>query len=185
MALLIASDAFEDGGIVPPKYSCFGANVQPGFTFSDPPDGTACYALLLHDIDVALDGRTEDGLHWTVWNIPVGAAGMPEGTVPPGAVVGKNVEDRNEYLGPGAPPGVRYHHYVFELFALDSPLALPETAGRRELLDAMENKILGKAAYVGRFKRKPGAQRAATRKPNGEREPSRRSSTRRRTHHDP
>ena len=63
MALVIASGAFEDGGIVPPRYSCFGTNVQPGFTFSDPPDGTACYALLLHDIDVALDGRAEDGLH--------------------------------------------------------------------------------------------------------------------------
>jgi Raf kinase inhibitor-like YbhB/YbcL family protein len=185
MGLVIASDAFEDGGIVPPRYSCFGTNVQPGFTFSDPPDGTASYALLLHDIDVALDGRTEDGLHWVVWNIPADAAGVPEGSVPTGAVVGKNVEDRNEYLGPGAPPGARYHHYVFELFALESLLALPQTAGRRELLDAMEGKILGKAAYVGRFKRKPGAQRAATMKPIGQYEAPNRSNCWRRTHHDP
>src|SRR4051794_19767240 len=135
MALLIATDAFEDGGIVPPRYSCFGANVQPGFTFSHAPDRTLSYALLLHDIDVALDGRTEDGLHWIVWNIPVDAQGIAEASVPAGAVVGRNVEDRNEYLGPGAPPGARHHHYVFELYALDSLLNLPDTAGRRELLD--------------------------------------------------
>jgi len=182
---MIVSDAFEDGGIVPARYSCFGANVQPGFRFSDPPDGTACYALLLHDIDVALDGRAEDGLHWAVWNIPVESEGMAEGSVPEGAVVGTNVENRNEYLGPGAPPGARYHHYVFELFALDSLLALPETAGRDELLDAMDGKILGKAAYVGRFKRKPGAQRAATMKPNGKYATPNRSNCWRRTHHDP
>jgi Raf kinase inhibitor-like YbhB/YbcL family protein len=163
MTLLIESAAFEDGGVVPEKYSCFGDNVQPGFTFSNPPQGTASYALLLHDIDVALDRRTEDGLHWTVWNIPVEAAGIPEGELPNGAVLGRNVEDRNAYLGPGAPPGARFHHYVFELYALDSLLDLPAAAGRAELLAAIDGKILGKAAYVGRFKRRPGAQRSGSR----------------------
>src|SRR5690606_23652637 len=68
MSLLMESDAFEDGGIVPPKYGCFGANVQPGFKISNVPPGTAGFALIFHDIDVALDGRTEDGLHWIAWN---------------------------------------------------------------------------------------------------------------------
>jgi hypothetical protein len=153
MALLMESGAFEDGGIVPPKYGCFGANVQPGFKVSNPPDGAVSYALIFHDIDVALDGRTEDGLHWVVWNIPANADGLPEGRLPDGAVVGRNVEDKNAYLGPGAPAGPRYHHYVFELFALDALLDLPDTASRRELLEAMEGKTVGKAAYVGRFKR--------------------------------
>jgi Raf kinase inhibitor-like YbhB/YbcL family protein len=153
MALLMKSEAFEDGGIVPPKYSCFGDNVQPGFTFSNAPDGTVCYALIFHDIDVALDGDPLDGLHWTVWNVPAAAGGIPEGRLPEGAVTGRNVEDRNAYLGPGAPAGPRYHHYVFELYALDSPLDLPASAGRDELLEAMRGKVIGKAAYVGRFRR--------------------------------
>ncbi len=153
MPLLMESDAFEDGGIVPPRYGCFGDNVQPGFKFSGAPEGTASYAILFHDIDVALDGRTEDGLHWTVWNIPVAAGRIPEGRLPDGAVTGRNVENKNDYLGPGAPAGPRYHHYVFELYALDSKLDLPATASRGALLAAMEGKILGKAAYVGRFRR--------------------------------
>jgi Raf kinase inhibitor-like YbhB/YbcL family protein len=153
MPLRIETDAFEDGGIVPFRHSCFGENVQPGFRFLDAPDGTAGYAIILHDIDVALDGRTEDGLHWVVWNIPAAAGGIPEGSLPNGAVTGRNVENKNAFLGPGAPAGARYHHYVFELYALGALLDLPPSASRNELLDAMEGKVLDKAAYVGRFKR--------------------------------
>ena len=83
MAILITSAAFEDGGVIPDKYSCFGANIQPDFGFSNPPKRTVSYALILHDIDVALDGRTEDGSHWVVWNIPVSAGGVREGSLPP------------------------------------------------------------------------------------------------------
>lgn len=150
--LMMETDAFEDGGIVPPRFGCFGGNVQPGFKFTNVPEAAASLALIFHDIDVALDGSTEDGLHWTVWNIPPNA-GVPEGGLPPGAVLGRNVEDRNAYLGPGAPAGERYHHYVFELFALDRRLDLPPTAGRAELLEAMEGNVIAKAAYVGRFRR--------------------------------
>src|SRR5690606_41717294 len=67
----------EDGGLVPMRYACFGDNVQPGFTFSEPPDGTAAYAMIFHDIVVALDDGPEDGLHWVLWNIPVEAGGIP------------------------------------------------------------------------------------------------------------
>lgn len=153
MALLMTSEAFDDGGIVPARYGCFGDNVQPGFKFVDLPSGIASCALVFHDIDVALDRRTEDGLHWIVWNIPATAEGIPEGRVPDGAVVGRNVENKNAYLGPGAPAGGRYHHYVFELYALSERLELPPSASRPELLAAMEGKVVDKAAYVGRFRR--------------------------------
>jgi Raf kinase inhibitor-like YbhB/YbcL family protein len=153
LPLVMKTDAFEDGGVVPARYGCFGGNVQPGFVFDNVPENAASLALLFHDIDVALDGSPEDGVHWTVWNIPPDEGGLPEGTLPPGAIAGRNVENRNAYLGPGAPPGPRYHHYVFELFALDRELDLPRTAGRTELLRAMDGHVIDKAAYVGRFRR--------------------------------
>lgn len=153
MPLLIESPSFEDTGVVAPKYSCFGDNVQPGFKFRDPPEGTKSYAIIFHDIDVALDCSTEDGLHWIAWNIPAAPSEIAEGSLPEGAVTGRNVEDKNAYLGPGAPAGARYHHYVFEFYALDALLDLPDTASRAELLGAMQGRVLGKAAYVGRFRR--------------------------------
>lgn len=150
--LVMSSDAFEDGGIIPDKYVVRGENVQPGFTFSNAPEGTVSYAIIFHDIDVALGGGTDDVLHWIVWNIPAEAGGIPEGGLPEGAVQGRNIRGTNEYMGPGAPPGPRYHHYVFELYALNDTLDLPETAGRAELLEAMKGKVLAKAAYVGRYR---------------------------------
>ncbi len=148
--LLMETDAFPDGGIIPAKFTGRGG-VQPGFKFSNAPAGTMSYAIIFHDIDVALKGSTDDVLHWIAWNIPASANGIPEGKLPEGAVQGRGLVG-NQYFGPGAPAGPRYHHYVFELYALNANLDLPETAGRAELLKAMEGKVVAKAAYVGRFR---------------------------------
>ena len=153
--LTIESDAFEDGGIVPFKYAARGGNVQPGFRFSNAPDNAVSYAIIFHDLDVAIQGNTTDVLHWIAWNIPAFAGGIPEGSLPPGSVQGKNIRGDNAFMGPGAPPGPRYHHYVFEFYALSQNLDLPDTASRDELLAAMQGKIVAKAAYVGRFRGMP------------------------------
>ena len=67
--LLMQTDAFPDGGIVPQKFAGRGG-VQPGFKFTGAPEGTVSYAIIFHDIDVALQGGTGDVLHWIAWNIP-------------------------------------------------------------------------------------------------------------------
>jgi Raf kinase inhibitor-like YbhB/YbcL family protein len=149
--LLMQSDAFPDGGIVPQKYAGRGG-VQPGFKFTGAPEGTVSYAIIFHDIDVALQNGTNDVLHWIAWNIPASAGGIPEGKLPEGSVQGANITGQNAYFGPGAPAGPRYHHYVFELYALNANLDLPPTAGRDELLKAMAGKIVAKSAYVGRYR---------------------------------
>src|SRR5688572_7443163 len=149
--LLMQTDAFPDGGIVPQKYAGRGG-VQPGFKFTGAPEGTVSYAIIFHDIDVALMNNTGDVLHWIAWNIPAAAGGIPEGKLPDGAVQGANITGQNAYFGPGAPAGPRYHHYVFELYALNANLDLPATAGRDELLKAMAGKIVAKSAYVGRYR---------------------------------
>jgi Raf kinase inhibitor-like YbhB/YbcL family protein len=149
--LLMETDAFPDGGIVPQKYTGRGG-VQPAFKFSNAPAGTVAYAIIFHDLDVSLMGSTDDVLHWIAWNIPAAANGIPEGSLPPGSVQGNNITNQPNYMGPGAPAGPRYHHYVFELYALNANLDLPATASRSDLLKAMEGKIVAKAAYVGRFR---------------------------------
>ncbi len=42
--LLMQTDAFEDGGIIPERYAGLGGNVRPGFTFSNIPQGTVSFA---------------------------------------------------------------------------------------------------------------------------------------------
>jgi Raf kinase inhibitor-like YbhB/YbcL family protein len=149
--LLMQTDAFPDGGIVPQKYAGRGG-VQPGFKFTGAPEGTVSYAIIFHDLDVALQGGTGDVLHWMAWNIPASAGGIPEGKLPEGSVQGANITGQNVYFGPGAPNGPRYHHYVFELYALNANLDLPANASRDDLIKAMAGKTTAKAAYVGRYR---------------------------------
>lgn len=156
--MLVESNAFPDGGIVPPKHSMAGGNVQPDFKLSNVPANAQSIAIIMHDLDVAFGPNSEDVLHWVVWNIPAVApvTQIEEGKLPAGSVVGRGIRN-NEYMGMGAPPGVRYHHYVFEFYALSEKLDLPTTASRPELLEAIKGKVVAKAAYVGRFKSEGGA----------------------------
>jgi Raf kinase inhibitor-like YbhB/YbcL family protein len=156
--LLVESKAFEDGGIVPLKYSFYGANTLPDFKLSNLPDTTQSIAIILHDLDVAPAYNSEDNLHWLAWNIPatVPVMQIEEGKLPEGSVNGRN---GRTYMGMGAPNGPRYHHYVFEFYALNAKLDLPASGGRAELLEAMKGKVVAKAAYVGRFRNDTNAVR--------------------------
>lgn len=145
----VTSDAFEDGGIIPIKYTSHGDNVQPNFTITGAPEDTESFAIIFHDIEVALGGGTGDVTHWIAWNIP--SAEIPEGSLPAGSVTGKNITGQNSFMGSGAPFPDRYHHYVFEFYALSENLDLTEEAGREELEAALQGKVIGKAAYVGRY----------------------------------
>ena len=167
--LLVESKAFPDGGIVPAKFSFRGGNTQPDFTISNAPAGTVAYAVIFHDLDVALQNGTDDVLHWIAWDIPATSpvTTIPEGKLPEGSVVGKNITGQNTFMGSGAPPGPRYHHYVFEFYALNAKLGLPNTATRAEVLNALKGKGVAKAAYVGRFKGDPNQAPPAGAAPGG------------------
>jgi Raf kinase inhibitor-like YbhB/YbcL family protein len=154
--LLIESKAFDDGGIVPLKFSMYGTNTMPDFKLSNLPASTQTVAVILHDLDVAPGFNSDDNLHWLAWNIPATPPVMQieEGKLPDGAVNGRG----RPYMGMGAPNGPRYHHYVFEFYALNAKLDLPASGGRPELLEAMKGKVVAKAAYVGRFRNDTNAR---------------------------
>src|SRR6187397_539578 len=74
--LLMTTTAFEDGGIIPPKY--VGAmGVSPELKWSQVPMGTQGFVLLMHDPEPALNKGLMDVTHWLVWNIPATATGLP------------------------------------------------------------------------------------------------------------
>jgi phosphatidylethanolamine-binding protein (PEBP) family uncharacterized protein len=82
---------------------------------------------------------------------PAEEGGIPEGRLPEGAVSSTTNIGRGGYFGPGAPRGERYHHYVFEVYALSAVLDLGPEAIRDELLEAMGPVVVAKSAYVGRY----------------------------------
>jgi Raf kinase inhibitor-like YbhB/YbcL family protein len=161
--LLMTTTAFEDGGVIPDKYTQkAGANaVSPALSWSQVPMGTQSFALIMHDPEPVLNRSAKmDITHWVIWNIPGTSSGLPEG-VPAGELPdgSRQVSLRsNSYMGPGAPPGP-FHHYTFELYALDIKLDVPQgtpqqaTETRTAIVNAMDGHVLGKAVLVGRFHR--------------------------------
>jgi Raf kinase inhibitor-like YbhB/YbcL family protein len=111
-------------------------------------------------MDVARNRTTEDQAHWVVWNIPATATGLAEG-LPRGAQLPNGAYQISAtgpvYRGPGAPATGPMHHYMFELFALDTRLDVtPATDAfetRAKVMQAMQGHVLGKSVYGGLFRR--------------------------------
>ena len=70
--LTLSSPDFEDGGIIPDKYSQKGGQQGPSpkLEWKNVPMGTQSFVLLLHDPDVALQKKLDDVTHWLIFNIP-------------------------------------------------------------------------------------------------------------------
>lgn len=157
--LTLTTSAFEDGGVIPNKYTQSDPNpVSPKLDWTNVPPNTVSFVLYMHDPDVALRRTTEDMLHWILFNIPGDARSLAEG-VPinsqpsDGAVQIKNGGGVVGYRGPGAGAAGPYHHYTFELIALDTKLDLGPDASRADVMKAIDGHILAKGVLVGRFHR--------------------------------
>lgn len=165
-AMTLSTPAFADGTDFPVRFSQAAEGVAPGegtspaLAWANVPDGTQSFVLHMHDMDVARGGSPVDQLHWLVWNLPAAATGLPEG-MPRGAQLPDGSYQTSAtgplYRGPGAPAGGPRHHYVFELFALDARLEVQPMddafATRDAVMAAMEGHVLGKAVYMGLFRR--------------------------------
>jgi hypothetical protein len=153
--LKITIPAFAEGTEIPAKYGCSNgtnANISPAIEWSGAPTGTASFALILHDPDVAVGDA--DVLHWAIFNIPGTATGLPEGVpakamLDDGAVQINNIGGSIGYFNPCAPPPTT-HHYVFEFYALDQKLE-PAPANRADLMKAMVGHVRAKGVYFGLF----------------------------------
>jgi Raf kinase inhibitor-like YbhB/YbcL family protein len=159
--MTLTSTAFADGAKIPAKYTQAGEEASPALSWSGAPEGTASFVLMMHDVDTAIQPGNDDMLHWMLWNIPPTVTSLPE-HVP----VAPQLEDGTRqisatgpyYRGPGAAASGPAHHYVFELFALDTMLEVPAVgasppATRAAIEAAMANHVRAKAALVGLFKR--------------------------------
>lgn len=152
---------FSDGGDVPAKYGCDVAQgapmISPELTWTNVPKAAVSLTLIMHDTDANPQKGITDVTHWTVYNIPATATSLPEGVKPDtsvddGGMQGKNIRGVNGYQAPCPPKGGPPHHYVFELYALDTKLDLPAGAPRADILKAMDGHIIGKSSYVGLFR---------------------------------
>jgi Raf kinase inhibitor-like YbhB/YbcL family protein len=126
----LKSTTFADGKIMPKKVAnstanmpnnpnCVGANVSPQLSWSNVPDGTKSFVLLMIDPE----GRGGAGVnHWVAYGIPASVTGFAEDEVSKQTdkyVGGKSTQGVAFYSGPCTPPNQMAHHYTFALIATD------------------------------------------------------------------
>jgi Raf kinase inhibitor-like YbhB/YbcL family protein len=160
--LTLTSLAVQDNGMLAVKNAgsdkqrspnCVGENVSPPLTWSNPPEGTKSFALLLFDPE----GRAPTGVsHMVVYGISADEKGFAEGELSKEStkfVGGKSTMNLGIYTGPCTPPNTDWHHYTWTLVATDlDPKALQPGMTREELAAALKDHVKGSAGLVTRFK---------------------------------
>lgn len=152
MNIRVKSAAFEEGGMIPKKHTCDGADVSPPLAWDQVPEGTKSIALICDDPDAPMG----TWVHWVLYDLPAGVRELPEDVpgqevLPNGAKQGTNDFRRIGYGGPCPPGGT--HRYYFKVYALDSALGLAPGSTKAELLKAMEGHVVAEGHLMGKYKR--------------------------------
>jgi Raf kinase inhibitor-like YbhB/YbcL family protein len=153
-------------------FGCSGTNVSPAVQWKNAPAGTKSFALQVRDENAA---GGSPFWHWTVYNIPANATGLPRGagnaggSLPLPAFNGVNdfvdtgaTGANGAYGGPCPPAGDKPHRYVFAIYALavddvDAAAGIPKS-GSPDLYSFVLNKmlgdkVLGKASFTAVYGR--------------------------------
>jgi Raf kinase inhibitor-like YbhB/YbcL family protein len=124
----VTSEAFDDGGTIPTRYTCDGRNISPPIAWTGA-EGEST-ALVVTDPD-APGGEF---VHWIVYLARRGGR-FEEGALTRGAREGTNSFGQTGYGGPCPPEGDPPHHYRFTVYAL--PKGFSHPAGDADPSDAV------------------------------------------------
>jgi len=142
----IRSTVFQEGGMIPPKYTADGDNVNPPLTIEGVPPNAVVLALIVDDPDAPMGVWT----HWVVFDIPQKTLYIEEDSIP--GIQGMNDFKKNDYGGPSPPSGT--HRYQFKLYALDAKLGLGQGARLGDVQKAMKGHVIAESVLIGNYKRK-------------------------------
>jgi Raf kinase inhibitor-like YbhB/YbcL family protein len=143
----LESTAFGHAQRIPKQYTCDGDDLSPPLRWADAPEEAESLALVVDDPDAPSGVFT----HWVAWGLDPGTGGLGEGEAAPSE--GRNDFGVVGYRGPCPPPGHGRHRYVFRLYALDRDLQLESGAGKADLEQAIEGRVLTTAELVGTYER--------------------------------
>ncbi|QOX62403.1 YbhB/YbcL family Raf kinase inhibitor-like protein [Anoxybacterium hadale] len=151
--LTVKSNAFEEGGLIPIRYTARGEDLSPDFELEGIVDHAESIAITCDDASHPLFPNYN---HWVIWNIPVQEIikeGIPRGATVDslGGAIQGIAYGRNRYKGP-KPPLNAFHTYVFTVYVLDCKIDLSPKSRKRDLLNQMEGHILQQATLLGKFK---------------------------------
>src|SRR4030042_1745352 len=139
----LTSPEFKHNGMIPKKFTCQGADVNPALSIEGIPEKAKSLALIVDDPDAPMGMW----VHWVVFDIPI-TSKIEEDSIP--GKQGINDFRRKDYGGPCPPSGT--HRYFFKIYALDIQLNIKEGISKKELEKTMQGHILAQAELIGLYK---------------------------------
>lgn len=152
----LTSPSFENQGDIPKKHTCDGQDISPALAWTDAPQGTKSFALIVDDPDAPDPANPRmTWVHWVLYNIPAAAGSLAEGVkekdLPKGTLQGLNDWKKTGFGGPCPPIGK--HRYFHKLYALDIVLPDLKQPTKAKFEKAMEGHVLSKTELVGLYQR--------------------------------
>jgi Raf kinase inhibitor-like YbhB/YbcL family protein len=151
----LTSPAFDHGTPIPERHRgrIFGAHISPAIAWTAPPAGTAELVLIVQDPDAP---RRTPATHALTIGIDPSLGGIPENglsnpSLVPGIRHGRGPLGRRGWAGPMPPRSHGPHTYVFQLFALDCRLELPDKFILADTLSAMTGHVIARARLDGTY----------------------------------
>ena len=149
----LSSPAFANGKRLPIRFTADGAGISPPLVWGPLPAATASVALIVEDPDAP---ALQPLVHAIVWDIPVRDHSLAEGAISApvdGDAIGRNSFLSRGWLPPDPPTGHGCHDYVFQLFALATPIGFDSAPGRAALVEAISGKVLAAGLLIGTYSR--------------------------------
>jgi hypothetical protein len=150
----VTSPAFEPGGELPRRFAGHGVgyNVSPPLAWRGVPATAAELVLVVEDADAPLPKPV---VHWVLTGIRPTTTGLEEGVPHDSRMhVERGSFDRIGYFGPRPVRGHGPHRYVFQVFAVDRPLAVGHPCGLRDVVGAMKGHVVARGRLTGTFERR-------------------------------
>lgn len=148
----VTSNAFSNAGAIPKQYTEFGNDISPSLNLSSIHKDGVSIAIIMDDLDIPFIKRYN---HWVIWNIPV--MKQIQENIPYGPIV-ESLDNanqgigygKNRYRGPKPPAFIRsIHRYEFHVFVLDCKLDLNSNARKKDLLKAIDGRIIQHGCITG------------------------------------
>ncbi|MGH7655459.1 MAG: YbhB/YbcL family Raf kinase inhibitor-like protein [Gemmatimonadaceae bacterium] len=147
--LSVDSPSFTLNSDIPLADTRYRGDRFPGLTWDGAPIDTKSFVVIVQDGDAMKGG--EPLVHWTMYNIKPSTQTLSVGekSPPSGAHYGPSSFGKDEpYMGPKTPAGPK-HRYHWEVFALDTKLALSPSANYDALVAAMKGHVISSGETIG------------------------------------
>lgn len=141
-ATLSVSSAALNPNVLPQRYTCHGAGINPPINWSGAPSGTKSFALVVDDSSAPITPF----IYWLVFHIGPGTTDIQEGMLPTGARQALNSANTQNYDAP-CPLG-HSHMYRFTVYALSTEIDLPAGASLQQVWTAIAAATIGRGRIV-------------------------------------